>query len=257
MSIDFFTFGIQIINILILLILLRKFLYLPILNVLEQRKTLLENEYRAAEEARVKAEVLERKAENNLAEIDHERQKILTQSHIKAQELMQKLLIDADNEYQKARIQWKTKLISEQNTFELALEKLIIEYFKKFSVNALKQMTDITLNELFLNKLMKKISAQNKTKKSEFIRDFLKHNEIDLISAEELNSNTKQNFKQFLQKEFLISENFKIKFKTDKNLICGIVMKTREQMIEWNLEEYIAEFSSNLNKAISSLINKD
>ena len=58
MSIDFFTFVAQIINLLILLFLLRKFLYLPILRVLEERKALLESEYKVAEIARKKAENL-------------------------------------------------------------------------------------------------------------------------------------------------------------------------------------------------------
>jgi F-type H+-transporting ATPase subunit b len=257
MSIDFFTLCAQIINLLILLFLLKKFLYLPILKVLEDRKKLLENEYKVAEIARKKAEVLEKNAQEKYSEIEHEKQKILAQSHEKADALEQKLLAVAEQEFSKARQQWKNKLISEQNNFDLALQNLIAEYFQKFATGALDQMADISLNELFLNKLMQKISAQKQDKKSEFVRDFLVSGELELVSAENLDAKTKQHFKDFIQKEFMLTENPKIKFSTDKNLICGVVLKNKEQMIEWNLAEYISEFSNNLNTAVSSLINKE
>ena len=133
MSIDFFTLCAQIINLLILLFLLKKFLYLPILKVLEDRKKLLENEYKVAEIARKKAEVLEKNAQEKYSEIEHEKQKILAQSHEKADALEQKLLAMAEQEFSKARQQWKNKLISEQNSFDSALQNLIAEYFQKFA----------------------------------------------------------------------------------------------------------------------------
>ena len=257
MSIDFFTLIAQIINLLILLFLLRKFLYLPILKVLGERKALLENEYKVAEIARKKAEVLEKNAQEKYSEIEIEKQKILAQSHEKAHALEQKLTTEAEQEFKKARQKWKDKLVSEQSTFDLALQNLIAEYFQKFATGALDQMADISLNELFLNKLMQKISAQKQDKKSEFVRDFLVSGELELVSAENLDAKTKQHFKDFIQKEFMLKEDLKINFSTDKNLICGVVLKNKEQMIEWNLAEYISEFSNNLNTAVSSLINKE
>lgn len=257
MSIDFFTFFAQIINLLILLFLLKKFLYLPVLKVLEERKNLLENDYKLAEIARKKAEILARNAQEEYSKVEEEKQKILAKSHTKAQELEQKLNDEARKEFEKARQNWKNKLVSEQNTFDLALQNLIAEYFQKFATGALDQMADITLNQLFLNKLMQKISSQKKKEKSEFMHEFLSSNELELISAEGLTSQAKQNFKDFLKSEFLLDENIKVKFSIDKNLICGVALKAKEQVIEWNLADYIAEFSNNLNTAVSSLINKD
>ena len=104
---------------------------------------------------------------------------------------------------------------------------------------------------------MQKISAQKQDKKSEFVRDFLVSGELELVSAENFDTKTKQRFKDFIKNEFMLNEDFKIRFSTDKNLICGVVLKNKEQMIEWNLAEYISEFSNNLNTTVSSLINKE
>lgn len=257
MSIDFFTFCAQILNLLILLFLLRKFLYLPVLKVLDERKSIMENEYKAAENARRQAEKTAQKIQKEYATVESEKQKILAQSHIKAEELAQKLTAEAQSEFEKARKSWKNKLTSEQNTFDLALQNLIVTYFEKFTDNALNQMADITLNELFLHKLEQKISSLSKKQKRQFSDDFLQTNELSVITAKEISAESKRNFKNFLQDEFLLPENIKIKFATDEKLICGITIKAGEQMIAWNLADYIAEFSKNLNTAVSSLINKD
>ena len=200
---------------------------------------------------------MERKTSEEFAKIEDAKQQILAQSHINAQELEQKLLIDAGKEFEKARKEWKNKLISEQSTFDLALQNLIAEYFQKFADGALKSMADVSLNGMFLHKLMQKISEQTGEKRAEFKQDFLVCKELELVCAEELSAEDKQGFSDFLKKEFSASDSLKIKFSTDKDLICGVVLKTKEQMIEWNLADYIAEFSKNLNTAISSLINKE
>lgn len=257
MNIDFFTLGAQIINLLILLFLLRKFLYRPVLKVLRERKALLEGEYAKADDERQKAELLHQKMQKEYAAIENVKQAELLKINEQAQELALKLSDEARSEFEKEQKQWKNKLKSEQITFEAALQKLIVQYFAKFTDEALKQMADISLNELFLQKLKQKISDFTAKQKNEFIRDFLMQKEIEITTAGELKTTQKQEFKLFLQDTFQISEGLKIKFSTDENLLCGVQIKAKEQMLEWNLAEYIAEFEKNLNTAVSEIINKD
>ena len=257
MNIDFFTLGAQIINLLVLLFLLRKFLYLPVLKVLEERKVLLENEYAEAEKARKKAELTAQKIQKEYASVESEKQQILASVHEQAQELALKLSNEAQTEFEHNKKQWKNKLIAEQNTFELALQKLTLEYFSRFTDGALTQMADISLNELFIHKLEQKLSKFSNKQKADFERGFLNSGKLEIFTAKELNAQTKQNFTTFLQENFALPANLKIQFSLDKNLICGISLKAKEQMLEWNLADYIADFAKNLNEAVAKLINKE
>ncbi len=257
MNIDFFTLGAQIINLLVLLFLLRKFLYLPVLKILEERKTLLENEYAEAEKARKKAELTAQQMQKKYVSLENEKQQILADVHEQAQELYLKLSNEAQAEFEKDKKQWKNKLIAEQNTFELALQKLTLEYFSRFTNGALNQMADISLNELFMNKLEQKISEFNSRQKTDFARDFLSSDKLEIFTAKELNNQTKQNFITFLQETFALPANLKIQFSLDKDLICGVSLKAKEQMLEWNLADYIADFTKNLNEAVAKLVNKE
>ena len=257
MNIDFFTLGAQIINLLVLLFLLRKFLYLPVLKVLEERKTLLENEYAEAEKARKKAELTAQKMQKEYALVESEKQQILADTHEQAQELALKLSNEAQEEFKNHKKQWKNKLLSEQNTFELALQKLTLEYFSRFTDGALMQMADISLNELFIHKLEQKLTELSNKQKAVFERDFLSSGKLEIATAKELNAQTKKKFSTFLRENFALSDNFKIQFIVDENLICGISLKAKEQILEWNLADYIADFTKNLNEAVAKLINKE
>lgn len=257
MNIDFFTFCAQILNLLILLFLLRKFLYLPVSKVLEERRNLFENKYKEAENSRKKAAQLEEKILQEYAEMESAKQDILAKSYSETHELIQKLNDEAKNEYEKTRKVWKNKLKSEQDTFEIAMQNLMVQHFVKFSENALSQMADKNLNELFIDKLKQKISSMNEKQKSEFKNDLLLQNRLDVVTAKKLEREIEKEFSDFLRNEFLFSDNVKIKFFVDEKLICGVVLKAKEQMIEWNLLSYMNDFSKNLNSAVSGLINKD
>lgn len=257
MNIDFFTFGAQIINLLILLFLLRKFLYLPILKVLDERKAFLEAEYEAARKERKKAELLEQNMQREFAAIENTKQEIFAKTNQQAQELAQKLSDEARTEFEKSRNTWKNKLKSEQISFEFAIQELILQYFGKFTDGALEQMADVDLNELFLHKLKQKILEFNPAQKTEFIRDFLMHKELEVVTAKELKETAKEDFRNFLNDNFELPKNFKIKFSLDESIICGIALRSDDQTMEWNLAEYISEFKKNLNKAVSQIIHKD
>ena len=95
MSIDLFTLIAQVINLIILLFLLRKFLYIPVLKAVEERQKLITSELKNAEETRVKAEELEKKCQQKLVDIENQKQAILLQTQNEAQELSNKLIGEA------------------------------------------------------------------------------------------------------------------------------------------------------------------
>ena len=70
MQIDWWTFAAQIINLIILLFLLRKFLYIPVLKAVDARQKLIADELRKAADEHKKAARLTRECERRTAEIE-------------------------------------------------------------------------------------------------------------------------------------------------------------------------------------------
>ena len=178
MEIDVFTLIAQILNLLILLFLLRKFLYLPVLKAVEARQKLIADEISAAEDARQKAVQAETASLATAQRLEKKKQKILEKAQQDATVLAEELKQKAEEEYRQKREQWRKRLESEQQNFDLSVQKAAAQYFNLFAYKAMQQLADVDLNKAAVNRLMQKISALSVTDKQEYINAFAPKKQI-------------------------------------------------------------------------------
>ena len=191
MSIDFFTFFAQIFNLLLLLYLLRRFLYLPVLKAVDERQKFIERELKKAALSHKAALQMEAECKQKMAEIDTQKQEILAQTRQEA-----------------------------------------------------------------LAKLKEKIESLPVRKKQEFAAAYQNKKQLIIRSAQKILPEQKQIIKEFLQGQFELAEETKFKFEIDKKLVCGVALQADEQLIEWNLAAYLAEFQKNMENDVQQLVNK-
>lgn len=256
MSIDLFTFFAQMFNLLLLLYLLRRFLYLPVLKAVDERQKFIERELKKAASSHKEALRLEAECRQKMAEIDAQKQEILSQTRAEAAVLAEKLANEAKAQFEADKSQWKQRLAGEQKTFELAMQNLILEHFNKLADGALKQMADVSLNDLILNKLKEKISALPVRKKQEFAAAYQNKKQLFVRSAQKISAEQKQKVKDFLRVQLELPEETKFKFEVDKKLVCGVALQADEQLIDWNLAGYMNEFQKNMQNDVQQLINR-
>ena len=84
LSLDLRTFIFTVINVLVLVFFLYRFLFKPVRDILAARQNELDNSYREAEEATQKANALKKQYEDSMAQIDAERQEKLEKSRMQA-----------------------------------------------------------------------------------------------------------------------------------------------------------------------------
>lgn len=256
MSIDLFTFFAQMFNLLLLLYLLRRFLYLPVLKAVDERQKFIERELKKAASSHKEALRLEAECKQKMAEIDAQKQDILSQTRAEAAVLAEKLANEAKAQFEADKSQWKQRLAGEQKTFELAMQNLIWEHFNKLADGALKQMADVSLNDLMIDKLKEKISALPVRKKQEFAAAYQNKKQLVVRSAQKISAEQKQKVKDFLRVQLELPEDTKFKFEVDKKLVCGVALQADEQLIDWNLASYMNEFQKNMQNDVQQLINR-
>ena len=256
MSIDLFTFFAQMFNLLLLLYLLRRFLYLPVLKAVDERQKFIERELKKAASSHKEALRLEAECKQKMAEIDAQKQDILSQTRAEAAVLAEKLANEAKAQFEADKSQWKQRLAGEQKTFELAMQNLIWEHFNKLADGALKQMADVSLNDLMIDKLKEKISAWPVRKKQEFAAAYQNKKQLFVRSAQKISAEQKQKVKDFLRVQLELPEDTKFKFEVDKKLVCGVALQADEQLIDWNLASYMNEFQKNMQNDVQQLINR-
>ena len=251
MNIDFYTLIAQIINLLILLFLLRKFLYVPVLKAVEERQAKNLQLQKEIAQQKEKADKMEQQLAEKLADIDVQKQEILKQTRQSAEALFKQLEDQARENFAAETLKWKNVLLSEQQSFEAGIQSLVAEYFSSFAEKAFAQLADINFN-----KLSDKINALSLPQKKEILSPFKQKKFIEVITADTLTEKTQTEFAQFLQKTLQLSKEAELVFSTDKEIICGVRIKAEETVIEWNLAEYLAEFNKKLHTEVTNLINR-
>ena len=121
LSLDLRTFIFTVINVLVLVFFLYRFLFKPVREILAARQNELDNSYREAEEANQKANALKKQYEDTMAQVDAERQEKLEKTRLQAtseydeiignaREKATKIIADAKIEAQsRSNTRWKRK----------------------------------------------------------------------------------------------------------------------------------------------------
>ena len=89
-----------VLNLLVLLVLMKKFLYQPVLGVIAKRKELIDSQFKQAAETKAEAEALKEQYKNNLSDAGSQRERIIKEARVEAQAEADKILEATD---QKAR----------------------------------------------------------------------------------------------------------------------------------------------------------
>lgn len=152
--------GAQVVNFLIVFFVLKKFLYKPILEVLNKRQVTIKDGLIAAEEARIKLEKVVVEEKNILRQAQLQSKKIIEDAKLESSEITKKMGDEARKQTEKLLSDTREQIAKESketekrlaiNTSKLAvtfLEKALGEFFsskeqKEVLSNALKKIKKI------------------------------------------------------------------------------------------------------------------
>ncbi len=256
MEIDLITFSAQVINLIILLFLLRKFLYLPVLKVVAERQKFIADTLKNARDEQAKAQQVMALSEEKLAEIESQKNEILRQAGNEAKKLGEKLQQQAYSDFADEQNKWRNKIVAEQNAFTAEIQHLTVEHFVKFADQALKQMADVELNEHIIKKFSEQIKQMPEAQKLQLCEVLQKQRKIEVQSAYELSEHNKDELRNCLQQQLKISTDTKLTFVANQKLVCGVAIAAHDQLISWNLAEYADDFYRRLNSDVQKLLNK-
>jgi F-type H+-transporting ATPase subunit b len=115
MGIDVFTLVAQIVNFVVLLVLLRAFLYRPIMRVMREREQRIADEHAAAEQAREEAEARAEALKRERDELEEARRERLAEVEREAGRLREERLAEVREEAEAARERWREALERERD----------------------------------------------------------------------------------------------------------------------------------------------
>jgi F-type H+-transporting ATPase subunit b len=252
MLIDWFTVGAQVVNFLILVWLMKRFLYQPILHAIDEREKRIAAELSDADTQKAQAETLREEFRKNNEAFELQRAELLNQATLDAKTEGQRLLDAARQAADRLSEKRQETLRNEVTHLNQAIRCRTQQEVFAIARQALTDLADTSLEqrlcEVFTRRL-REMDAQTKQGLAEALKTAL---EPSLLrSAYELSDEQRAVIQNALNETFSAEVN--IRFETAPDLISGIELTTvTGQKLAWSISDYLLS----LEKGVAELLKQ-
>jgi len=250
MLIDSFTIIAQIINFLILIYLLKRFLFNRIIQIMDEREKQITDQMQDAKTAKETAQKELDEQQRIREELQGKWNEMLAQAKKDAQKKREELVKDARSKIDEEQKNWREAISKQRTAFLRDLRYLSCEQVCQMSRKVLSDLAGEKLENQLIENFLIQLGKLSKEEKDDFIR-FIDKDErkIWVDSSFKLNREKESEIRKILEK--IIGDKVEINFKVSPKLICGIETRTEGKKISWNIENYLDGLEEQLKKAFT------
>jgi len=251
MLIDWFTIAAQVLNFLILVWLLKRFLYKPILHAIDAREQRIAKELADADWTKTEAEKERRKFREKNEEFDRQRDELLSKTEDEVKAERQRLLDEARQAADALRAKRQEALKREQQSLN---DEIIRRTRDEVFAIARKTLTDLSgtsleerMSEVFTRRL-RELNDEAKEGLAKVLRT--SSAPVLVRSAFELPSEQRAAIQHTLNETF--SAEILVRFETAPDMISGIELTANGRKVAWSIADYLAS----LEKSVGELLKE-
>jgi len=250
MLIDSFTIIAQIINFLILIYLLKRFLFNRIIQIMDEREKQITDQMQDAKTAKETAQKELDEQQRIREELQEKWNEMLAQAKKDAQKKREELVKDARSKIDEEQKNWREAILKQRTAFLRDLRHLSCEQVCQISRKVLSDLAGEKLENQLIENFLIQLGKLSKEEKDDFIR-FIDKDErkIWVDSSFQLTREKESEIRKILEK--IIGDKVEINFKVSPKLICGIETRTEGKKISWNIENYLDGLEEQLKKAFT------
>ncbi len=252
MNINWSTVFFQIVNFLIIVWILKKYLFKPVLSAMEKREKIIQDRLKDAESAKKLADRERQNLKVKVFELEKSKNDILAEAYKNMEAEQEKIMADFNIDMQNKRKLFQKNIEEEREQLRLSIKDLAGETMLNSISFALKDLANYDVQVAIFNNFIAKIIKAEIEKVDELKKFYQKSKKIVLVSSFVIDDNQKNIFIEAMEK--LLGEKPKsIEFKQDANLLCGMEVISDSLLISFGLDNYINQLKVSLDKALASL----
>lgn len=248
MLIDWFTVAAQIVNFLILVALLKYFLYGRIIKVMDEREQKIASRLEAADQQKLEAEEEAVWYRQKQQELEAKRAELLAQAKEDATAQRQELFNQARDDVEKLQVRWHEALQHEKTAFLHDLRQRVGQQVYATARRALRDLAHTDLEQQIIAAFLEQLQT---LEEDVWEAMFASHQEspqpLVIHSAFDLPQETRQRLHNVLREH--LGDAVEIRFETAPEVMCGIELQTNGQKIAWSLEHYLGALEESLAAA--------
>lgn len=237
MPIDWFTVAAQILNFLVLIWILKRFLYQPVLRVIGERQASVQKSLSDAAALREQATAELANLESERDTLRQERDAALREARSEANAERQRLTEEARAEFEAARKRWRNALDREQAEFQRELSEKAHTEVIAIADKLLRDLADTDLQERILEKFLGMMGHLDEESKNALQEAATETGAAIVRSAFELPPDRREAIATATRA--ILGESAQVEFETKPTLGCGIELNVDGRKIAWTLDDYL------------------
>jgi F-type H+-transporting ATPase subunit b len=251
MLIDWFTVGAQALNFLILVWLMKRFLYRPILDAIDAREKRIALALADADAKKAEAQRERDEFQHKNEEFDQQRAGLLRQATDEAKDERQRLLDEARQAADALSAKRLESLRSDAHNLNQAISRQAQQEVFAITRKALTDLATTSLEERMGEVLMRRLREMDGPTK-ENLGEALKTASAPALvrSAFDLPAEQRAAIQNALNETF--SAEIHVRFETTPELVSGIELTTDGQKLAWSISDYLMS----LEKSVDELLNE-
>ncbi len=251
MLIDWFTVGAQAFNFLILVWLMKHFLYKPILHAIDAREKLIAKELADAAAKKSEAQKERDDFQHKNEDFDKERAALLSKATDDAKAEKSRLLDEARKAAADLSAKRQESIQKEAKSLSQAISRRTQQEVFAIARKALKDLSGASLEGQMTDAFTHRVRAIDASAKNALAEAFKSSSNAALVrSAFDLTPEQRAAIQKALNETF--SADLHLTFETSPDLVSGIELTTSGQKVAWSIAEYL----STLEKSVAELLDK-
>lgn len=232
MSIDWITVAAQIANFLVLVWLLKRFLYRPILDGIDAREAEIKDRMQQALDAKSQAAEVEQEYRSKVQALNTEQADMTEQVRKSAEEQRDVLLAETKEKLAREQADWHAQLDDEGRKYTAKMHQAASGALLSLTRKALTDLADETFEDRIARHLIVQINQMAPDlqaaarKASEAV--FTSHGPLPPAAQKELTTELHAHFPQI-----------DARFDTDDAQAAGLVLRIGGAQLEWTIDSYI------------------
>lgn len=249
MLIDWFTVGAQALNFVILVWLLKRFLYKPIINAIDAREKRIAAELADAEAKKAEAQKERDEFRQKNEEFDRQRAALLSKAADEAKTERQRLIDEARKAADALSVKRQETLQSDARNLNQAIGRKIQQEVFAIARKVLSDLASTRLEEQICDVFIQRLRAMDDKAKEKFAEALREASEPALLrSAFDLPAEQRTAIKKALDEAF--STKVELRFETATNLVSGIELAVNGQKIAWSIADYLTSLEQSVNELL-------
>jgi F-type H+-transporting ATPase subunit b len=251
MLFDWFTVGAQALNFLVLVWLMKRFLYKPILDAIDAREKRIAS---ALADAALKQTAAQKERDEFLQkneEFDGQRNDMLQQAKDEAKAERQRLLEEARQVADNLRTKKQEALARELQTRHQDIARRSREEVFAVAQKALTALAGLSLEERIGAVFARRLRELDNEAKAGLAKALkTSSNSVLVRSALDLPSTQRDDIQQALNES--LSSDIKIQFDTAPDLISGIELSANGWKVAWNIADFLASLEKDVDEVLKA-----